>query len=181
MHRECVYPLQHQPDSNEGPRVIGDELPFLGEHSGPSSSFSLTRTLLLISPAFWTFQCLKAVLFRACFIHQNSVEFWVFSLVYHQGPELVVPSALLSPRERSGIPQIAELWLRHLRTFSPASPSSFHQLAIVYKALRSWDPLTRKVSVADLQISGSYFSHIHSGWRLLDTTESINLLFHFLL
>lgn len=54
-------------------------------------------------------QFFKVVLFRASLIHQHSVEFWVLSLVYHQGPELFVFSALLTSRDVSGIPRIAEL------------------------------------------------------------------------
>lgn len=50
-------------------------------------------------------QFFKVVLFRASFIHQHSVEFGVLSLVYHQGPELFVFSALLTSRDVSGIPR----------------------------------------------------------------------------
>ena len=126
MHRECVYPLHSQPSSDEGLREVGDRLPLLEEDAEPSSSFSLAHRLLLILPSFWTFQCLKAVLFKAFSSIKVLWSLGFFSLVYHQGPELVVSSALLSPREMSGIPQIAELWLRPLRTFSSAAPSSLH-------------------------------------------------------
>lgn len=116
-----VHLLQHQPNSNEGVRVVGDgwNSLLLGGDCGPRHSFSLAHPFLLILPSLWTFQLLKVVLFRASLIHQNSVECWVLSLVYHQKPELVVFSALLTPREMSGIPPNSRALTQSFEDLSP--------------------------------------------------------------
>lgn len=69
---------------------------------------------------------LKLVFLRACLIRQDPMEFWVLSLVYHQRPEPVVFSELLTSRGMDGISQIAELWLRAACSFSqPQLPPHF--------------------------------------------------------
>lgn len=75
----------------------------------PSHVVSLAPTHLSTLPLSGASVLLKLVSLRACLIHQGPMEFWVLSLVYHQRPEPVVFSELLTSRGMDGISQIVEL------------------------------------------------------------------------